>query len=99
MTHPTKETIAIVNRYIAALHQEAHASTQLADALQQLNDAFVIMTSSATVDAHTYTHAKLVLADVVTLVVAANHVVNNAHDELRRATVEFATAMDNHQSN
>lgn len=99
MTHPTKETIASVARYIAALHHEAHASTQLAATLQQLHDAFVVMADSTTVDAHTYTHAKLVLADVVTLVVAANHVANVANDELRCATAEFAQAMENSHTN
>lgn len=95
ITHPTKETIAIVARSIAALHQEADANTQLATALQQLHDTCLVMTSCATVDTHTYTHAKLVRAEVVTLVVAANHGANTANDQLRRATLEFATAMAN----
>lgn len=97
MTRPTKETIATVARYIAALHHEAHASTQLANALQQLNDAFVVMADNATVDIHTYTHAKLILADAVTHVITANHVVTAANDELRRATLEFSIAMENNQ--
>ena len=63
--------------------------------LQQLHDTCLVMTSCATVDTHTYTHAKLVRADVVTLVVAANHGANTANDQLRRATLEFATAMAN----
>jgi hypothetical protein len=95
MKKPTPQTIATVARYIAALRQDAQAHLGLAHALQPLHDTMVQLADTPTNDTPTYQQLKFSLADVVTAIIDANHVVTAANDELRRATLEYAIAMEN----
>jgi hypothetical protein len=95
MKKPTPQTIATVARYIAALRQDAQAHLDLAHALQPFHDTLIQLADTPTSDSPTYQQLKFGLADVVTAIIDANHVITATNDELRRATLEYAIAMEN----
>ena len=87
MKKPTPQTIADVARYIAALHHDAQAHLGLAHAVQ--------LAETSPDDSPTYQQLQFSLADLVTAIIDANHVVTAANDELRRATLAYAITMEN----
>ncbi len=95
MKHPTKETIAGVARYIAALHQDAHAHTMLATALQEFHDVLVQMTQATATDTLAYQELQFRLADIVTNIIDTNRIVTTANDELRSATLAYTICLEN----
>ena len=95
MKKPTPQTIADVARYIAALHHDAQAHLGLAHALQPFHDTLVQLAETSPDDSPTYQQLQFSLADLVTAIIDANHVVTAANDELRRATLAYAITMEN----
>lgn len=95
MKQPSPQTIASIARYIAALHQDAQAHITLANALQPFHDILVQLAAASATTTPAYKQLQYEMADLVTDIIDANHVVTTTNDELRHATLAYAIAMEN----